>query len=53
MRLNYFTAQASKPKATGVKDLGLIFPEQTHSQSWYDVRSMSRQRPASMQVFLA
>ncbi len=30
--------------------MGFIFPEQTHSQSWYVVRSTSKQWSASMRV---
>jgi hypothetical protein len=46
----YFTAKAPAPRAKGTQDLGFIFPERNHSQSWYDVRSTSKQRPAIMRV---
>jgi hypothetical protein len=49
-QLCYFTAQASTPRAKGTHDLGFNFPEQTHSKRWYDVRSTSKQRPATMPV---
>ena len=51
VRQRYFTARAAvSPQTRSVKDLGFVSPDQTLSQSWYDIRASTKQRPARMRV---
>jgi hypothetical protein len=51
VRQRYFTARAAvSAQDKSVNDLGFVSPDQTLSQSWYEVRASTKQRPARMRA---